>query len=67
MKTIEEIEDAIEKLPAQQVEELANWLESFQSKRVTAPYVDSWLQRACGGAIPGVNTANILAITRGEE
>ena len=67
MKTIEEIEEAIEKLPAQQVEELASWLELFQSKRVPAPDVDNWFQRACGGAIPGVNTANIIAITRGDE
>jgi len=67
MKTIEEIEDAIEKLPTQQVEELACWLESFQSKRVTAPHVEDWLEQARGAANPGLNTANILAITRGEE
>ena len=48
MKTIEEIEDAIVKLPAQQVEELASWLELFQSKRVPAPDVEDWLEQARG-------------------
>jgi len=67
MKSIDEIEDAIEQLPAKQVAELARWLDKFQSRRVAPPQVKSWLQRARGVTAPGVNTKNILAITRGEE
>jgi phosphoserine phosphatase len=52
METITEIEDAIEKLPYPQVEELAAWIEAFRARRA---------------APPGVTTENIMALTRGEE
>jgi hypothetical protein len=67
MRSIAEIEDAVEKLPAAQVEELVDWLEAFRLRRATPPPVESWLQRARGAARSGATTANILALTRGEE
>ena len=67
MSSIAEIESAIEKLPAPQVDELAGWLEKLRVKRATPPPVDSWLQRARGVALPGVKTKDVMALTRGEE
>lgn len=67
MSSIAEIESAIEKLPAPQVEELAGWLETFRVRRATPLPVESWLQRARGTALPGQTTANVMALTRGEE
>ena len=65
MKTIEEIEDAIKKLPPPEVEQLVGWLESLKPNgRSTS--VETWLQKARGAAVPGVTTANIMAQTRGE-
>jgi len=66
MSSIVEIEAAIEKLPAPQVEELAAWLEARRAQRNNAAPVESWLVRARGSAIPGATTADILALTRGE-
>jgi len=62
-----EIENAIEKLPAPQVDELAGWLETLRVRRATPASVESWLQRARGAALPGETTAKIMALTRGEE
>ena len=67
MSSIAEIESAIEKLPAPQVEELAGWLETLRVRRATPPPVESWLQRARGAALPGLTTATLMALTRGEE
>jgi hypothetical protein len=67
MSSIAEIENAIEKLPAPQVEELAGWLEAFRVSRPTPPTVESWLQRARGAALPGATTASVMDLTRGEE
>jgi hypothetical protein len=67
MSSIAEIEKAIEKLPAPQVDELAGWLEALRVRRATPPPVERWLQRARGAALPGVTTANMMALTRGEE
>jgi len=67
MSSITEIENAIEKLPAPQVDELAGWLERLRFRRATPQPVDRWLQHARGAAIPGETTANILALTRGGE
>jgi hypothetical protein len=67
MSSIAEIESAIEKLPAPQVEELAGWLETFRLRRATPPPVEKWLQRARGAALPGETTAKMMALTRGEE
>ncbi|HUR45716.1 MAG TPA: hypothetical protein VMZ27_07555 [Candidatus Saccharimonadales bacterium] len=67
MSSIAEIESAIEKLPAPQVEELAGWLEMLRAKRATLPAIESWLQSARGAAVPGKTTANVMALTRGEE
>ena len=66
MSSIAEIENAIEKLPAPQVDELACWLETLRSRRATPPPVESWLQRARGVALPGETTAKVIALTRGE-
>ena len=67
MSTIAEIEEAIEKLPAPQVEELAGWLEELRLKRAAHPAVDRWLQGSRGAAISGVTTQGIMAMSRGEE
>jgi hypothetical protein len=66
MTTINEIEAAIEGLPPRQVEELADWLQKLRVRRGAAPAVESWLERARGGAVPGATTDRILAMTRGE-
>ena len=67
MSSVAEIENAIEKLPAPQVDELAGWLETLRVRRATPVSVESWLQRARGAALPGETTAKVLALTRGEE
>jgi hypothetical protein len=66
MSSIAEIENAIESLPAPQVEELAGWIEALRAKRRPPPPLESWLQRARGAAQPGETTAKIMALTRGE-
>ena len=67
MSTIAEIEAAIERLPAPEVDELAGWLETLRVRRATPPLVESWLEHARGAALPGVTTAQVQALTRGEE
>lgn len=67
MSSIAEIENAIEKLPLPQVDELAGWLETLRVRRGTTPPVESWLQRARGAALPGETTAKVMVLTRGEE
>jgi hypothetical protein len=67
MSSIAEIEKAIEKLPAPQVDELAGWLETLRGRRATSPPVEGWLQRARGAALAGQTTAKVMALTRGEE
>ena len=67
MNKIAEIEDAIEKLPAAQVEELADWLQIFRLKRATSASVEGWLQNARGVVRTGETTASIMALTRGED
>ena len=67
MSSIAEIENAIEKLPAPQVDELAGWLEAFRVRRAMPPTVENWLQRARGAALPSATTASMMALTRGEE
>lgn len=67
MSTITEIEAAIEKLPDRQVDELARWLDTLRSRRAGRPPVESWLDRARGAAGPGATTADVMALTRGEE
>jgi hypothetical protein len=67
MSTIADIEAAIENLAAPQVEELAGWLETFRLRRATPATVKRWLDDARGAARPGVTTAGVMALTRGEE
>ncbi len=67
MSTIAEIEEAIEKLSAPQVDELAGWLEELRLQRMPQPAVELWLRSARGAALPGATTADILALSRGEE
>lgn len=66
MNTIAEIESAIERLPAPQVAELAVWLDQFRVRCAIRPPVEDWLERARGAARPGVTTAEVTALTRGE-
>ncbi len=67
MSTIAEIETAIERLPAPQVDQLARWLEAFRMRRATPSSVETWLEKARGTATSGVTTAEVMALTRGED
>jgi hypothetical protein len=67
MSSIAEIEDAIQNLPASQIDELAGWLETFRLRRAKAQPIERWLERARGAALPGETTARIMALTRGEK
>ena len=67
MSTVAEIETAIEHLPAPQVDELARWLEANLARRAAPPPADAWLKRARAAARPGVTTADVMALTRGDE
>ena len=67
MSTIAEIEAAIQNLPDPQVEELARWLETLRLRRSAPPAADTWLGRARGAARLGVTTAEVMALTRGEQ
>lgn len=67
MSTITEIETAIERLPASQVEELVAWLEAFRARRQAALASEVWLKQARGTALPEVTTADVITLTRGEE
>ena len=67
MSTVAEIEAAIQKLPAPQVDELAVWLENHRTQRATPPAVETWLTRARGAALPGVTATEVMMLTRGEE
>jgi hypothetical protein len=67
MDTIAEIEAAIENLPDREVDQLAHWLQTLRQKRSSPPPVESWLLQARGAALPGVQTNNVMNLTRGEE
>jgi hypothetical protein len=68
VSTIGEIETAIESLPLPQVEELALWLEAFRARgRAGSLPAETWLKQARGAARPGVTTAEVMVLTRGEE
>jgi len=75
MSTLAEIENAIETLPAPQVEELARWLEQCRLRKAAAFTTESdrtrplpdWLQRSIGTATTGLSTDEILRETRGED
>ncbi|HAV62015.1 MAG TPA: hypothetical protein DCY13_06585 [Verrucomicrobiales bacterium] len=67
MSSIAEIEQAIEKLPARQIEQLAGWLEALRVKRAAQPSVEGWLAGARGAARPTVTTAEVMSLTRGAE
>lgn len=67
MSTIGEIETAIENLPAPQVEELAAWLAAYRRRRTAPLPAETWLKQAQGAARPGVTTAEVMTLTRGDE
>lgn len=67
MKNIQEIKGEIEKLPANQVQELADWLDALRQKPVPRVSFEDWLERTRGLAIPGVRTDDIMWMTRGEH
>lgn len=67
MSTIGEIETAIEKLPTPQLDELAIWLEAHRARRAAPLPAEAWLKRARGAARPGVTTADVMVLTRGDE
>jgi hypothetical protein len=68
MSTIGEIETAIENLPPPEVEELALWLEAYRARGGAAALsAETWLKQAQGAARPGVTTAEVMALTRGDE
>ena len=67
MSTIAEIEVAIERLPAADVETLAVWLETLRQRWAVKPAAEAWLNQARGAARPGVSTADVMELTRGDE
>jgi len=67
VSSIAEIEAAIEKLPAQQVNQLATWFESFRQRRPSDAVIQNWLNSARGKATPGSETLQIQKLTRSEE
>jgi hypothetical protein len=67
MSALSEIESAIERLPAPQLAELAEWLEKFRRRRGVPPSCEAWLARARGAALKGATTEAVMALTRGEE
>jgi hypothetical protein len=67
MSTLAEIEAAIQQLPAQEVIELAQWIEELRSRQCSEMPMDEWLNRARGAALPGTTTADLMNLTRGEE
>jgi hypothetical protein len=64
MSSVAEIEAAIEKLPAPQVDELAASLEELRVRRATPPTAESWLERARRA---GVNADQVRVLSRSEE
>lgn len=64
MSTVAEIEAAIKKLPASEIEELAGWLEAFRQRQSAPATVEAWLDKARGRAVQGVTTAQVMALTR---
>ncbi len=52
MSTISEIEQAIERFPTPQVDELSQWLEAHRASRANALPVDTWLNLVRGAARP---------------
>lgn len=67
MDRIAEIEIAIKNLPDGEVEQLAQWLQTLRQKRSLPPPVENWLKQARGAAVPGVQTHDVMILTRGEE
>jgi hypothetical protein len=67
MSTIDEIETAIERLPASQVDELVTWLEGHRARRAALMAAEEWLKRARGAALPEVTTTGVMVLTRGDE
>ncbi len=67
MRTITEIENAIECLSAAEVAELAAWMGQLQARRATLPAAEAWLERARGVAGPGVTSEGVMALTRGDR
>lgn len=65
--SIIEIEKAIEQLTMSQVDELAAWLDNYRTRCATASEAETWLSQAKGAARPGATTAEIMALTRGDE
>jgi hypothetical protein len=66
MSTVAEIEAAIKRLPLTEVEKVAQWLATYCAQCSTAPQAEGWLERARGAARPGVTTAEVMDLTRGD-
>jgi hypothetical protein len=67
MSTLSEIESAIERLPAAQIAELAEWLERFRARPGVQLPVEAWLEQTRGAALQAVTTDQVMKLTRGEE
>ena len=50
-----------------EVEELALWLEAYRARGTAPLAAETWLKQARGAARPGVATAEVMALTRGDE
>lgn len=67
MTTIAEIEKAISHLQPAEIDELARWLESFRSTQQSPTPAEKWLRQSVGVAKPGITTAELMSLTRGDE
>jgi hypothetical protein len=68
MSTLAEIEQAVEKLPPQQWEEIRRWMAAHAPTRggeAAAPV--QWLAASVGTATTGLSTDEIMRLTRGED
>ena len=65
--SLAEIEAAIERLSGAELEQLAQWLDAFRIHRTAPLPVETWLDRARGAANGGRTTAEVMALTRGDE
>ncbi len=66
MSTLSDIEAAIQRLPAGEIEQLAQWFDTYRMAIGRPVSIEEWLEEARGAARPGVATADVMALTRGE-
>ncbi len=61
-----EIQEAIEQLPQGELLAIADWIDKKVHAERHGSLPQAWLNSARGAAKPGVSTAEIMSLTRGE-